>query len=129
MAKYSAIERRNLLTDKDTIYLSMSNMNKLTYTFRFVPKEFSPSFDAYLQDRYLNTLTPISTVDTTYISFTIATDVASGAADRFKVVFSPSKKANVKVNVAASKNSAGVAIDWQVENETGGSLYAIEKSI
>lgn len=86
-----AIERRQLIEDADTIQLQLSNTVQKNYLLQFTPSDFSNEFVAYLEDKYLHTVMPVSLTEVTKLSFSVNAEPASQRSDRFMIVLSSSK--------------------------------------
>lgn len=128
--KLLAVEARGSITNADTIYYNMSKLVAKTYQLRFAPVNMgSDGMEAFLIDKYLNTTTPVSLTDSSFINITVNADAASKAADRFKVVFKTMAVLPVTVtSIAANEENGNVIVTWKVENETNMASYEIEKS-
>jgi hypothetical protein len=86
--KLLAIETRRSITKNDTIFYTIGNLRYETYQFRFGPDNIGGNnLEAFLVDRFLNTTTPVSLMDSTIIDFTITSDPASYQANRFYLIF------------------------------------------
>ncbi|MBL7703071.1 MAG: T9SS type A sorting domain-containing protein [Ferruginibacter sp.] len=135
--KHLAIESRPVITTRDTIPLFMNNMKQQAYEFEFVPEAFTHiGLKAELIDKYLNTRTLLSVVDTVTVSFTVTADPASSASDRFMVVFGPSFtlaidalsiKAQAKY-MSAAQGGNHVQVDWSAKTEKDMNRYELERS-
>ena len=130
-AAFVAIEKRGELKRSDTIFYSMTKFNPISYQFKFVASDFKPGYQAFLEDKFTNTKTLVSTSGTTFVNFLITTDSLSKQADRFKVVFQQANVLPVTITkiTAAKLNDNAIAIDWNVAQELNISSYYIEKSI
>ncbi|UAY52773.1 beta strand repeat-containing protein [Ferruginibacter albus] len=124
------VEGRQAIATTDTLFYAMNNVKQQQYQFEFIPTGFS-GVTAYLLDNYLGTKTPVSLLDKTTVSFTVTSDAASSAADRFSVVFDNiSSPVPVRfTSITAAKNSKGVDVMWSVSNETGIKQYVVESSV
>ena len=126
-----AIEKRQDILADDTVFLAMAKFNELAYQFRFKASGFAPGMEAYLEDTYLNSLTPVNTNTPAAVDFTITAVSLSKKASRFRLIFKqqqtvlPVKFAGVK---AWQQNKIN-AIQWKVENEINIASYSIEKSL
>jgi hypothetical protein len=89
--KLFAIERRNSINEKDSIFLNISRLNTTTYQLLFRAVDFDDAYTAYLEDRFTNTRTPVNLKENTVTSFTITSEPASSAADRFYITFKKNK--------------------------------------
>jgi Secretion system C-terminal sorting domain len=132
-----AIESRPVIVTRDTIPLYMNNMKQRAYEFEFVPLAFTNiGLKAELLDRFLNTRTLLSVVDTVTVNFTVTSDPASSAADRFTVVFGPSFTlaidaltitAEVKYMQAAQGGNF-IQVHWNAKTEKDMDHYELERS-
>lgn len=83
-----SVERRPEVKTGEILYLNLANLKAdRNYEFEFTPEFNAPSLNAYLQDNYLKTTTPIGMNATSTISFTVNSDVASAGGNRFSIVF------------------------------------------
>jgi hypothetical protein len=127
------IERRQTISDADTIFFRMWNMQKKTYRFEFVGRNMNhPGMSGVLEDSYLHTSTPINLNDTTLINFIINNDVASSAQNRFRIIF---KTLPLLVaipftftSVNAYQQNEQININWKTRNENKIKNYFIERS-
>lgn len=127
-----SIESRNLISDKDTIFLKIANLRSTQGTYRWViePEQFNaPGLEAFLEDNFTNTSTPISLTATTTINFTVTTNTASTAANRFRIVFRTMGALPVNfITVTAVNKQNKNYINWQVGEEVNIKHYVIERS-
>ena len=128
--KLISIESRKALTENDTIFYKMNQMRVANYRFEFLPENIeSFNLQAYLEDKYTNTLTPISMSEKTTFDFAISTNVGAYASDRFRIIFKQLRPLPVTfVDVKASKQKEQINVNWKVENEINIREYAVEKS-
>jgi hypothetical protein len=127
------IERRQTITDADTIFFRMWNMRKKTYRFQFIGRYMDhPGMSGVLEDRYLQTSSPVNLNDTTYINFTINNDTASYAQNRFRLVF---KTMPLLVaipftftSVKAYPQNEQINIKWKILSENQIKNFIIERS-
>ncbi|MEI2750128.1 MAG: PKD-like domain-containing protein [Ferruginibacter sp.] len=126
-----ALETRKMVNSSDTVYYRMNNLRRQTYQFRFNPENMANAgLEAKLVDKFLNTTTPVALNGITSVDFTVTTDAASAAADRFYVVFKALRTVPVIITkLSASRNSdATIAVNWKADNEIGIEKYSIERS-
>ncbi len=126
-----AIEARAPVSVADTIYYFMSNVSRRTYELRFAPVKMNTTgLEAYLFDNYLQTETPISLSDSSFVDFTITPDPASAASDRFKVFFRQMALLPVTlVSLTAKDEGSDILVTWMTENEISSLLYEVQTSV
>ena len=129
-----AVEARNKVTGKDTVYFDLKGLSVQQYTFKFGPENMQGlPFNAELVDTYLNKRTQVSLAnDTTEISFNITADAASKNPGRFYVVFTPNKNVKVTPSVALSvirnPHANRNELSWTTEFPDQVNHYLIERS-
>jgi hypothetical protein len=125
-----AIEKRNMISKEDTIFLSMTKMKVKSYQFEIIGENFDePGLTAFLEDSYLNTSTPIDINGTTTIKFNVVDVSGSWNPGRFKVVFKQAAALPVIfTSVKAYEQNKNIAVEWKVENEVNMKQYDVEKS-
>jgi hypothetical protein len=128
--KLLAVEAKAPVSPEDTITYNMTNLRRQNYQFQFVPENMeSGGLQAFLLDQYLNTSTPISLSDTSFVNITVTSAAASSAADRFKVVFKQMAALPVTfISINAIAKNKTIDVDWTVGNEGGLKKYKVEKS-
>ena len=126
-----AIEARSPVSASDTIYFNLKNVSIQTYRFQFNPESMgNDGLRAYLIDNYLKTKTEVSLGGVTSSDFTVNSDAASYAADRFMVVFKQSSALPVTfVSLTAVQKDKNIAVEWNVQNEQMMLQYDVEKSV
>ena len=128
------IERRHTIEGNDSIFFKMWNMRKITYRLELMASNLDfPGRTGILEDKYLHTSTPIDLNGTTYVDFSVTSDAASKASDRFRLIFSKNTTRgllplNYIFASAVSKNNT-VNINWQIENQSNIKEFIVEKSI
>jgi hypothetical protein len=85
------VERRPLITQNDTLQLRLWRTQNTNYQIQLTMENFSlpEGSTAVLEDRYLNTSTPIVLNGQQTINFSVNADPAS-TGERFRIVFRPS---------------------------------------
>ncbi len=128
--KLISIESRKALTENDTIFYKMNQMRVANYRFEFIPENIeSFNVQPYLEDKYTNTLTPISLSERSTFDFAVNTNVGAYASDRFRIIFKQLRPLPVTfVDVKATKQKDHINVNWKVENEINIREYAVEKS-
>ena len=127
------IERRHTIEGNDSIFFKMWNMRTVTYRLDLIASNLNvPGRTGVLQDKYLQTETPLNLNDTSRINFTVTSDPKSYASDRFMVVFSTAGFATLPLtftSIKAFQRDNSVKIDWTTANETSLKQYDIERSV
>lgn len=128
--KMLAIEGRQPINNKDTIFFKMSNLKKQQYQFEFIPQNLlAQGLIALLQDSYLNNNTPVDMTAASRINFTIDANAASAAANRFRIVFTKSTPLPVSfISISANRSGNNVQVDWKLAAESGIRNYEVERS-
>ena len=86
--KLLSIEARKQIARNDTVFFAISGMHVQAYQLHITPQNISDTgLTAWLEDRFLHITTPVSLTDTTIADFTITSDPASAASDRFMLIF------------------------------------------
>ncbi len=86
--KSLVVERRALIKKTDTVFYQLGQLKIRQYQFEFIPDQiFRQGMAAFLEDKYLQTITPVSLRDTTRFLFNITNIPGSYQADRFRLVF------------------------------------------
>ncbi len=124
------IEARPLIGVADTIRYRLWNVKQQQYQLRFVAKNIdTPGLSAVLIDSFTNIITPLNTVDTTYLDITVTSNPASYSPTRFKVVFKISAILPVRfTKVKATQNNKKVDVEWKVASEQNIEKYDVEHS-
>lgn len=127
------IERRHTIEGNDSIFFKMWNMRAVTYRLDLIAYNLNvPGRTGVLQDKYLQTQTPLNLNDTSRINFTVTADPKSYASDRFMIVFSTTSFATLPLtftSIKAFQQYNSVKIDWMTANETNVKQYDIERSV
>jgi hypothetical protein len=125
-----AFESRPVIMTKDTIPLFMNKMRQAGYELVFTPSMFSnTALKAELVDKFLNTRTLLSVIDSVAVPFTITSDPASAATDRFMIVFGQFGPLAIDViTISAQQKNNGVQVDWTAKTEKDMDRYEVERS-
>lgn len=125
-----AVEGRQPVVNNDVIQFKLWNLLQQQYKFEFVMENMTtPGLIATLEDRYLNTSTPVYINNTTEVNFTVDANSASSAFDRFYILFKQQAPLPVTfVSVSGIRNTQGVKVDWKVTAERNIRNYEVERS-
>ena len=123
------VDARGPVTEADTVFFNMRKLKLQPYRLEFIGENFDNTITGFLEDTYLHTSSVISMTGTTTVDFSVTNDVASAAADRFRIVFRSLTPLPVTfTSITAVKNNNGNAVEWKVENEINISSYEVERS-
>ncbi|MFI5159252.1 MAG: hypothetical protein ACHQF4_10330 [Sphingobacteriales bacterium] len=128
------IERRHTIENTDTIFYKIWNLSLTrNYQLQFNPSNMlQPGLTAFLQDRYMNTNTPVSLTDTSFVNFSINADPASSDAYRFRLIFTTAAVGGalpvVFTGERAYQHNSAVNIDWSTATENNMKDYAVQRS-
>ena len=125
-----SITSTSLPQTTDTVFYRLSQLKSATYQLQFNPENIVGSnIEAYLEDKYLQSISPVSLTDITNIAFTVTSDTGSYAADRFMLVFKPTIVLPTSFTaINALVKDKNVLVSWQIANEINIDHYSIEKS-
>lgn len=128
-----AIERRQTIQNADSIFLKIWNLNSgRHYQLQLIALGMTqPGLSGYLQDLYLNTITPVSLEGTTYTDFGINADPASYNPMRFRVIFSMAIGGALPItftSINAYQQDNSVHINWKTATESNMKEYTVERS-
>jgi len=125
-------ERRHTIQGNDSIFFKMWNMREITYQLVFVAYNLDqPGRTGFLQDNYFHTSAPLNLNDTTKINFSVTSDPASKATDRFRVVFVTTGYSTLPLNFISAKafeQNNSVNVNWNTTNENNVKQYNVERS-
>jgi Secretion system C-terminal sorting domain len=127
------IERRHTIQGADSIFFKMWNMRPVTYKLDLVAYNLNvPGRVGLIEDKFLHSSTMLSLNDTTHVSFTVTSDPASQATDRFMVVFGSPSFGVMPITFISQKVlqlDQKVSVEWKTANESGINQYEIERSV
>ena len=127
-----AIERRKTITAGDTCFLNLSQMKIMNYRLEITAENMdSLLVTAVVKDHYSNTTNnaTLNLAGTTIIPFSVNSDPASYAVDRFSIVFEPIAVLPVTfTSIRAAQNKNDIAVEWNTENEINIDHYEVERS-
>jgi len=121
--KLLSVERRKDIEATDTVFFNLGQLRVNEYEFQFIPIQIAaPGLQAWLEDNFLHTSTPVSLNDTNYIRFNIINTPASYAPNRFRLVFVQKHKIEIPGEGSLFlENVAGT--QKQVKEEPAISVY------
>ena len=126
-----SIEGRKPVTHLDTLGFKMWKLCQTQYTLNVSVVNLSGA-TVYLHDSYLKTDKRMDNNVQTLSSFTLNTDAASIAPDRFSLLLT-AKTTYTTLPVTltqfkADRKNKGIEVSWKAENETNIDRYVIERS-
>ncbi len=105
-------------------------MRQSNYELVFTPSLFTNTvLKVELIDNFLNTRTLLSVIDSVAVPFTITSDPASSATDRFKIVFGQFGPLAIDmITISAQQKNSGVQVNWTAKTEKDMDRYELERS-
>lgn len=131
--KMLAIERRKTVTSSDTTFLNLYQMKIGNYRLQVEANQMDANnLTAVIKDSYSNTINnmPVNLNGETFIPFSINSDPASYALNRFSIVFKPNQvvlPVTFKV-VKAYRQEKIVMVEWSTTSEVNVKEYEVERS-
>ena len=123
---FLALDRRPILVNTDTVFYKFMRNRQLKYQFEFTTQLLDrDNLAGFVEDKFLNKLSPIVMNGTTKMNFEITGVAASAAMDRFRVVFQPSV---VYTNLTATVVNSDILVEWSNGNEFDIKTYEVERS-
>jgi hypothetical protein len=124
------IERRQTISQADTIFFRFTNENIQHYRFELIAQNLSSNgAQGYFVDKYLNTITPLNMDGATQYNFSIENVSGSKDPGRFYIVFKPGIALPVTItSLKATPVNNQVKVDWNVSNEKDMKQYEVERS-
>jgi hypothetical protein len=131
--KHLSIERRTTIDGADTTYLNMYNLKQKTYQLQVTATAMNNTgIYAVIKDNYsaATNNTPVNLDGVTAINFTVTSNPASYAYNRFSIVFA--KLSSVLplsfTSVTATPRNNSIVVEWQTAHETDVRKYEVETS-
>lgn len=120
------LDRREPLTENDTIFYTLTKTSRRKYQLEFIAEKINgDNLVAYLEDSYLKSATPINMTGETWTEFEINGEAASADINRFRVVF---KKAAHFTNIDAHMLNEDISVTWSLMNEMDMRHHMVERS-
>ncbi|HMG83686.1 MAG TPA: hypothetical protein VK559_11670, partial [Ferruginibacter sp.] len=126
-----AIEKSAPVNFGDTLFFNMTGMKISPYQFSFTTTNFNrPDLNAFLIDSAVHTRTPITLSDSTNttVNFSVTSDPATYAANRFYIIFRPAPGSVTYSNVIATQENKNITVQWIVTDQLNINKYIVERS-
>lgn len=124
-----SLEGRSPVRATDTLQLKMWQMTQPAYAFKISMFNFGPGVQAFLEDTYTHTSTPITSDDTTLVPFAITSDTASANKTRFRIVYKQASTLPVQMlAVHGYAKDKGVQVEWSALSEVNMKEYELQRS-
>ncbi len=126
------IERRSLIALADTTYFRMWNVQQRNYRLQVITENLHTfNLVAFVRDSYLNQDIPVGLNDTSNINFTVTSNSASKAQNRFTLIYKDVNTTGGALPVQFTaiqlqRNNNNVQVIWGVENEINMVKYVVE---
>jgi hypothetical protein len=126
------VERRHTIVSADTIFFKIWGLMNKTYQLKFVAVHLDqPGLEAFLEDSYLHTTTPVSLTDTTDINIEINSDPASSYRNRFRLIYKSVTLVAPVMHLTAlpaDQQNPRMLLNWNTENQDSIKKYWIQRS-
>ena len=125
------VERRQAIASTDTVFFKMYNMRTLSYRMDISAIGFDTLLaSAVLEDKYTNTIIPLSLSNLNTYTFAVTSVAASRASDRFRLLFRQAGVVPVTFESikAMQQPYNKTLVEWKVGNESGIAMYEVQKS-
>jgi hypothetical protein len=129
--KSLSIERRTYPKSGDFIQLGIAQMRLANYKLVIEPVRLDAmaGMEAYLEDTYQQTRTPISLSDNSEYVFDINTDAASYQSERFRIIFAGREILPVTItDIKATPKQETIDLTWNVQQQTNIREYVVERA-
>lgn len=129
--KNLSIDYRPLINQQDTIQLQIARLRAMNYQWEFKAENFNATgLTAYLQDNYPTFHEiQISLTGSTVIPFSVTSDAASTAANRFRIVYKTANALPVNITqLSAYMQNNTIQVEWKTQAEVNINSYIVEKS-
>lgn len=130
-----AVERRNLITQNDTLFLNITGERIHQYQFDIVMQNMdNAGRTAFFVDKFLNTSVPLNMTGHNLQIFSVDSDPATHMPDRFMIVFLQTTNQPIILPVTFTSVTATPNIDktntirWKTDNELNLDKYVVERS-
>ncbi|MDQ6813325.1 MAG: hypothetical protein M3040_06305 [Bacteroidota bacterium] len=124
-----SLEGRKPVSGVDSVSLKIWQLTGSNYTLKINVENFESNVEGYFEDRFLKTTTPLQPGQN-LLPFSITSNAASAASNRFNIVFETLATLPVRLTgVKAYVKNKGVQVDWVGESESNMDLYEVERSI
>ncbi len=121
-------EQHGLISSGDVVPFRMINLKKQAYKIEVIASGISGTgTTAVLEDKYLNTATPLDLNAATQVTFNADPAVVASFKDRFRIVFTTPTPVTF-TNVTAQQKNNGVQVNWNIAVENGVQQYEVERS-
>ena len=121
-----SVELRSPVNDRDTLYLHTARLNRLGYELEVIDHLPSSTLVGFLEDRYLQEKHLLRANDTIRVPFMVNQDAASGAEQRFHIVYRDAVRMQT---LTASIPERDGLLRLQVMQEFEVARYVLERSV
>ena len=127
-----SIHTQPLPRNNDTLLLNVWRLTKPQYILQIFAQQLAGhGTQAFLYDKYVDSLRPLSLTDTNNVVFNVIPGVAASSdTNRFLIVFRTTSTllAVQFVSIQAKAINRNVQVNWEVANEVGIQRYEIERA-
>jgi len=127
--KQLCIERRPEIVNSDTLFLNLKQMALRDYEFNFTTNmPDHPGIGVHIEDSFTHVHTPLNMSGSNTLDFTMGSDPASQAQNRFMVVFGALNITPAYTNINATRAGNTVVVQWSLSNDQQMTGYALQRS-
>ena len=127
-----AIERRQPVTEDETVFFNLSQLKIRTYTLELAATNIEqPGLCALLEDNFTGKIIPVNLAGKTKYSFNVINESGSYAADRLHLVYRKISGAAADFDftiISVDNNDGNNTVKWQVNKGDVPGEYFVEHS-
>ena len=126
------IERRSLISSSDTTFFRMWNVQQRNYRLQVITENLHTfNLVGFMRDCFLNQDIQVGLNDTSNINFSVTSNPASSAQNRFLLIYKDINAAGGALpvqftSIQLQRKNNDVQVSWKVENEINMVKYVVE---
>lgn len=123
------VDKRTIPSTEDSVVFSVQGLKRSNYRLEVNSTAPVPGMYATLEDKFTNSSILLNLTGVTTYDFSVNTNPASSAANRFQIKFTPAVVLPIVfTSIKAAQVNKDVNVEWKVTNQGGIAKYEIEKS-
>ncbi|MEO6406735.1 MAG: hypothetical protein ABIY51_04255, partial [Ferruginibacter sp.] len=128
-----SIERRKMISNPDTLFVNVAQLKQQTYKLVINIEDLGDGVIALLKDKLSGSIIndmPLNMAGTNDVTFTVTSNTATSAADRFSIVFMPAAVVPVTIqSIKAKQQQKDIVVSWHAENQVNIASYNVHSSL